>query len=121
MRKNLNNLESLGERRKQLRSNMTPAEAFLWTHIKNRQLDGRKFRRQFSVGKYVLDFYCNEEKLAVELDGAHHFTEEGALKDSERDIFLNTQNILVLRIENKKVFDHTNRVLDHIRSHFKKS
>ncbi|MGZ3863518.1 MAG: endonuclease domain-containing protein [Bacteroidia bacterium] len=120
MRKNLNNLQALGERRKQLRGGLTPAEAFLWRLLKNRQLEGRRFRRQFSVGKYILDFYCPEENLAIELDGAHHFTEEGMLEDKLRDEFLNTQGIFVLRIENKGVFDNTTGTLHLISSHFKK-
>lgn len=121
MRKNLNNLEVLGERRRELRSGLTPAEAFLWRYLKNRQLLGRRFRRQFSVGKYVLDFYCPEENLAVELDGADHFTEEGMQRDAMRDEFLKRHGVFVLRIENKAVFDNTSYVLELISSHFKRA
>ena len=119
MRKNLNNLESVGEKRKELRSKLTPAEATLWTLLKNKQLAGRKFRRQFSVGSYILDFYCHNEKLAVELDGAEHFTEERKQYDEMRDAFIEKQGIRVIRIENKKVFDNTGQVLDYIQSFFK--
>ena len=55
--------------RKELRSHLTPAEAKLWSVLKNKGLKKRKFRRQFSVAHFVLDFYCPEEKLAIELDG----------------------------------------------------
>ncbi len=108
-------------RRSELRSKMTAAEVALWTLIKNRQLDGRKFRRQFSVGSYVLDFYCVSEQLCVELDGYDHFTPEGIENDLEREKFLEQQGIKVIRIENKKVFDNTQQVLEYIRDNFKNS
>ena len=57
------------EKRRALRQNLTAAEATLWKYIKGRQLQGRKFRRQHPVGPYIVDFYCVEEKLAIELDG----------------------------------------------------
>jgi very-short-patch-repair endonuclease len=63
--------------RKKLRNNSTSAEATLWTYLKNRQLEGRKFRRQHSIGNYIADFYCPEEQLVIELDGEGHFWEEG--------------------------------------------
>jgi len=114
----INNLPHLKKNRKTLRKNLTPAEASLWRILKSKQLD-RKFRRQFSVGNYILDFYCHSEKLAVELDGAHHFTKEGIADDKVRDEFLKSQGIIVLRIENKKVFDNTSQVIDLIKSYFK--
>ncbi len=114
------NEKHLEKKRQFLRNNSTAAEAALWNLIKNRQLQGRKFRRQFSVGKYVLDFYCHEEKLCVELDGAGHFTEEGQIYDEERTVFLNEEGIRVIRIENKKAFDNTQQILDYIQSFFTK-
>ncbi len=115
----VNNRKELYDVRKDLRNFSTAAEATLWKLIKGRQLQGRKFRRQFSVDSYVLDFYCPEEKLAVELDGAHHFTPEGLQHDEKRDAFLKRRGITVLRIENEKVFKNTGQVLDYIQSHFK--
>ncbi len=67
--------------RKELRSNGTKYEATLWLILKNRQIDGVRFRRQFSVGEYILDFYCPELKLGIELDGQGHYTIEGSLRD----------------------------------------
>ena len=58
------------EQRKQLRKSLTPAEATLWKQLQGRRLMGYKFRRQFSIGPYIVDFYCPEYRLAVELDGA---------------------------------------------------
>ncbi|WP_255518216.1 endonuclease domain-containing protein [Fulvivirga sp. M361] len=66
----LYNKPELKKFRKELRNNGTSAEATLWTMLKNKQLEGRKFRRQYSVGYYILDFYCTSERLAIELDGA---------------------------------------------------
>ncbi len=72
----INNRPELKVFRKALRNNSTAAEATLWKMIKGKKLKGRKFRRQFSVEKFILDFYCPSEKLAIELDGAGHFTPE---------------------------------------------
>jgi very-short-patch-repair endonuclease len=63
------NRKYLETNRKWLRNNSTSAEAALWKLLKNKQLEGRKFRRQQSIGKYIVDFYCSQEKLIVELDG----------------------------------------------------
>ena len=113
------NEKELEEKRRYLRNNSTSAEATLWKLIKGRQLQGRKFRRQFSIDFYILDFYCPEEKLAVELDGHHHFTPEGQIHDERRDAFLAEKGIQTIRIENKKVFNNTGQVLDYIQGHFK--
>ena len=86
--------------------------------IKNSQLDGRKFRRQHSFGGYILDFYCSSEKLAIELDGEVHYNASVAERDFERDLFLKYFGILVLRFENKLVFESGSWVLDRIRSSF---
>jgi len=67
----LNNLPALKYFRRKLRSKMTPAEAKLWTYLKGKQLEGKKFRRQHSVSRYILDFYCPSSKLAIELDGPY--------------------------------------------------
>ena len=107
--------------RRQLRNNLTPAEATLWRYLKNKQLDGRRFRRQFSIDKYVLDFYCPVEKLAVELDGEHHYSEEGLAYDSARDQFLYHLGIRIIRFENEEVFEDIEGVLKRIKGYFKKS
>jgi very-short-patch-repair endonuclease len=114
----LNNLPVLRTFRKELRNHLTPAEAKLWTCLKQSQLDGRKFRRQHSVGYYILDFYCPSERLAIELDGAVHDTASAQEYDRERDIFLELFGIKVLRFENKLVFQQTEGVLLEIKSNF---
>lgn len=114
----VNNKSELKELRQRLRNNATPAEEVLWKFLKGKQLAGRKFRRQFSVGYYVVDFYCPMEKLAIELDGAPHFTAEGQAKDKIRTQFLNDQGIRVIRFENEDVFNRLDAVLEQIANCF---
>ncbi|ASM78748.1 cytosine methyltransferase [Vitreoscilla filiformis] len=114
----VNNLPVLRTFRKALRNNLTPAEAKLWTLLKGSQLAGRKFRRQHSVGPYILDFYCPSERLAVELDGAAHDSAEAQAYDRERDLFLEQFGIKVLRFENRLVFQQTEGVLMEIQRGF---
>ena len=111
-----NNLQDQNELRKELRNNGTPAEGRMWLMLKNRQIKGKKFRRQFSVGNFVLDFYCAELKLAVELDGAPHFTSVGVQYDEEREKYLLSQGIKVLRYENKIVFEDSEGIVDDIKN-----
>ncbi|MDG4946764.1 DUF559 domain-containing protein [Weeksellaceae bacterium KMM 9713] len=116
--RNLNNLPEFKTFRRELRRNLTPAEAKLWAYIKNKKLDGRKFRRQFSIANYILDFYCPTEKLAIELDGQQHFEFDQMDYDAERDLFLLHFGIKVLRFENKWIWDDMDGVLIEIKSHF---
>ena len=97
--------------RKEFRSNGTKYEATLWLILKNRQIDGVRFRRQFSVGEYILDFYCPELKLGIELDGQGHYTIEGSLRDGSRDNRLSARGITVLRIENRAIFENQPAVI----------
>ena len=113
----IHNRKPLEDRRKHLRKKLTPAEATLWTLLKGKQLDGRKFRRQHSVGKYILDFYCPLERLAIELDGEHHFTDEGFAYDEERTNYLNRLKIQVLRFENEQIFQSPDGVVAEIKKH----
>ena len=79
------------------------AEAVMWKLLKNRQVSEARFRRQFSVGPYILDFYCPEVKLCIELDGAGHFGSEGMKHDYVKDKFLASLGIKVLRFENDMI------------------
>jgi len=110
---------SLRSTRSILRESLTPAEAILWMAIKNKQLAGRKFRRQHSIESYIVDFYCAEEKLIIELDGQGHFNAIAALNDEERDARLTALDFKVLRFENKLVYKNLEGVLDEIKSCFK--
>jgi very-short-patch-repair endonuclease len=115
MTERAHNIRKLRENRKRLRNGLTPAEAKLWSLLKNSQIEKKKFRRQHSVGPYVLDFYCPSERLCIELDGAVHFTDSGYEYDTARTEYLDAHNIFVLRFENKDVFENTEAVLEEIR------
>jgi very-short-patch-repair endonuclease len=116
----IHNKSVLKQNRKNLRNSSTSAESVLWTYLKSNQLEGRKFRRQHSVCNYIVDFYCASELLAIELDGAHHFTLSGSNKDYTRDTDLAKLNIKVLRFENNVIFKNIDGVLDEIKKHFRK-
>jgi len=115
----INNLPEMKPFRRKLRKNMTPAEVALWLMIKNKQLDGERFLRQYSIGHFVVDFYCPKYKLAVELDGEVHFTDEAEAYDKERTEFLNSVGVRVLRFENFEVFQYPMRTLDEIRKYLR--
>ena len=106
----------LKQYRKSLRNKATAAEAFLWNYLKKSQLDGRKFRRQHSIDNYIVDFFCFEECLAVELDGEIHNRQ--IEEDKIRDAYLLSKGIKVVRFENRFVFEHLEQVLDDIKSNF---
>jgi len=110
----INNLPSRKELRQSLRANLTREEALFWTHVRGRQLQGRKFRRQHGVGPYVLDFYCPSEKLAVELDGASHDHDAAQRRDEIRTAFLRKAGIRVVRFENRDVRENLEGVLAKI-------
>lgn len=94
---------ALKDRRRELRRNQTDAEKALWARVRNKQFCGLKFFRQYSMGAYVLDFYCPEKKLAVELDGGQHNLAEGKEYDAERTAYLNAHGIEVVRFWNNEV------------------
>jgi len=118
LKEKINNLPYLKTFRKDLRNNLTPAEAKFWKVVQNKNFEGRKFRRQHSVGNYILDFYCPSEKLAIELDGEVHFNDSAREYDYERKLFLEHYGIKVLRFENKRVFEDLEWMLDVIKSNF---
>ncbi len=104
--------------RKKLRHDLTPAEAALWKVLQRSKIEGRKFRRQHSVGPYILDFYCSEEHLAIELDGEGHRNPLKYDHAQRRSLYLKSKNIRVLRFENHLVFDELELVIHRIMSEF---
>ncbi len=110
----LHNKPILKIRRKELRNEATSAEKMLWKILKHRQLQGYKFRRQHSVGYYILDFYCPSELLAIEVDGDSHATDEAIAYDRERTHYLNALNIRVLRFLNTDVYNNLESVYKRI-------
>lgn len=103
--------------RKKLRHNLTAAELKLWYFVKNKQVDGFKFRRQFGIGKFIIDFYCPESKLAVEIDGDSHFDLKTKARDYTRDKYLKSFKINVLRFNNSEVIENIEGVIEKIRSY----
>ena len=96
---------------RQLRREQTDAEQLLWYCLRGRQLYGLKFRRQHPMGPYVLDFYCHEYKLCVELDGGHHYESAGIQHDEQRQAFLTSHGIYTLRFSNSDVLQAIEAVL----------
>jgi very-short-patch-repair endonuclease len=119
MRLRLNNARGMLARRQTLRSNLTPAEAVLWRVLQGSRLGNRKFRRQQSIGPYIVDFYCPAERLVIELDGAAHDSERAAVRDEARDRYLRSQGLIVLRLENRQVMQNPDGVLAYISEHFR--
>jgi very-short-patch-repair endonuclease len=111
----LRNFPQYKARRKELRNDPTAAEAILWRHLQKRQLLGRKFRRQYSIGRYIVDFFCPECDLAIELDGAPHFGELGEEYEAQRAAFLKGMGFEVIRFENRIVAQNIEAVLETIR------
>lgn len=99
---------------KRLRSQLTDCERLLWRQLRNRQLAGMKFRRQHPCPPYVLDFYCAERMLAVELDGGQHYEETGLEKDRLRTDYLERKGLDVLRFSNLDVLQNLEGVLAEI-------
>ena len=104
--------------RKSLRNRSTSAEATLWNLLKNKQLDGKKFRRQHSLENYIVDFYCSSEKLIIELDGDPHGDYLQIQKDEVRDKYFESQGYKVIRFENKFVFQDPELIIETIRNNF---
>jgi very-short-patch-repair endonuclease len=96
---------------RQLRREQTDAEKLLWYCLRGRQLCGLKFRRQYPIGPYILDFYCHEYKLCVELDGGQHYENAGIQHDEQRQVFLTSHGIHTLRFSNRDVLEHLEAVL----------
>lgn len=115
--KAVSNLKEKKELRKQLRNNATPAEKKLWEALKGKQLDGFKFRRQHSIDRYILDFFCPTANLAIELDGDSHYTDEAKEYDQIRDNYLQSVGINVIRYSNQEIYENLEGVLEDIRSY----
>ncbi len=106
-RKNIKNCRSL-------RRNQTDAERKLWSKLRNRQLFGIKFRRQFSIGNYILDFYSPEYKLAIEADGGQHYEDIGRKKDEARTKELSKLGIEIIRFSDVDILNNIEGVCEAI-------
>ena len=107
------NTEDLKPLRRDLRKHGTPAEAYIWGYLKNRQVGGLRFRRQFSIDQYILDFYCPEARVALELDGEVHNAQ--IEHDRARDRYLSERyGIVVVRYENRHVFERPRQIVEEL-------
>ena len=102
------------EAARSLRCNLTDAELMLWYCLRRKQLGGFRFRRQHPFERFVLDFYCCEVKLAIELDGGHHNEPDVKARDSVRTELLSANGIKILRFWNNEVFSNLEGVLQKI-------
>lgn len=108
------NRTSEKENRRSLRKNMPPAEVILWSKLRGKGIQGYKFRRQYSIGKYVVDFYCPQIKLAVELDGESHFIEGAEKRDQEPQKMIESCGVRFLRFTNRDVYERLEGVVEEI-------
>ena len=95
-----------------MRSELTDEEAILWRALRRRQLGGFKFRRQHIIGAYIVDFYCPEEKLVIEVDGPVHETQKEY--DRQRDDELLAMGYRIMRFKNEEILDELDTVLKKI-------
>jgi very-short-patch-repair endonuclease len=99
--------------RKKLRNNPTPQEVVLWSRLRRKQL-GYKFRRQHSFDRYVVDFYCRELQLVIELDGWQHKDEFSGNKEIERTKYLENKELYILRFWNNEINNNIDNVVQRI-------
>lgn len=97
-----------------LRHDQTDAESLLWRHLRDRRLDGFKFRRQYWIESYIVDFICVERRTVVEVDGSQHAEEIKVASDKKRTAFLKSRGFNVLRFWNNEIINDTDAVLENI-------
>jgi len=108
------NLKKHTKTRKALRNNMPLAEVILWTHLKRKRFRGLKFRRQYGIARDVVDFYCPNLRLAIEVDGINHLGKKQKLKDQKRQAEIESCGIKVLRFMNTDIYDNIDGVVEDL-------
>lgn len=91
---------------RKLRKNSTIQERMLWKILRNRQFKNLKFRRQFPIGEYIVDFVCEEKRIVIELDGGQHNEFENIIKDNERTKFIESEGYKVIRFWNNDILNN---------------
>ncbi len=119
MKERIHTRKEIKEFRRRLRKSLTPAEAYLWKQLKARRFEGKRFTKQHSILHFIVDFYCAEEKLIIELDGEPHYNPEAQEYDERRSQRLAELGYTVIRFENKMVFENLSSVLKEIRDNSK--
>jgi len=100
--------------RKDLRNNLTEPEKHLWQILRKQQM-GYKFRRQHGIGHYIVDFYCPQLKLVIEVDGDSHYSEEAQSHDKDRDHYMQTLGIMTIRLQNDAVMNNIEGVHQYLK------
>lgn len=100
--------------KRRLRIEMTFAERQLWFRLSSKQLRSLKFRRQHGVGPYIVDFYCPEKGVVIEVDGNTHTDEDQKIKDKERERYLESLGLQVIRYTNQEVLKNLDGVLEDL-------
>lgn len=109
------NLKTFQERRRRLRKSMPDGERILWSKLNRKQMNGYRFRRQASIGKYIVDFYCPKLKLAIEVDGDQHFWKRGTIEyDQKRQKEIESLGIKFLRFETYEIYKNIDGVANTI-------
>ncbi len=93
---------------------MPPAEIILWSKLRGKNLEGLKFRRQYSIGSFVVDFYCPERKLAIEIDGESHYVDGATERDKMRQSIIESAGVSFLRFTNHDVYERLEGVIEKI-------
>ena len=106
---------NLTDTARKLRRTSTDAERLLWRHLKAKQLNDLKFRRQEQIGSFIVDFVCYEKGIIIEADGGQHALEKA--KDDARTEWLNAQGFIVLRFWNNEILTNIDGVMETIRRH----
>ncbi len=99
---------------------MPDAEVMVWSRLKGRQLYGSKFRRQYGVGPYSIDFYCPKLKVGIEIDGGGHMSKHSKANDKERKRYIESYGIRLFRYTNVDVYDDIDGVIEQITREIKK-
>ena len=97
-----------------LRKNMTDSELKLWSRIRRKQMHGLQFYRQRAVGDYIVDFYCPQAQLVLEVDGSQYINKRRMISDQYRDSYLKQQGVTVLRFDNLQVLNQLDAVIEKI-------
>jgi len=113
------NKPSEKEKRRKLRQYQTRAEELVWRFLRSRQLLGFKFKRQYSIDHFVIDFYCPELKLALELDGGTHTDPKQKEYDKKREKYLEKYNLTFIRIKDEELFGNPNKAFAKIENSLK--
>ena len=100
-----------------LRNNMTPAEKLLWEELRLKKIKGLRFRSQHAIGRFIVDFYCHEKRIVIEVDGGYHLEKYQAIHDYDRTYELEKFGLHILRIKNDEVLNDINNVVRKIENY----